>query len=309
MGILKNFISGEYAVCYRFVPENGHLLFQNDEKTAFRTITNCKRYWYADPMLFEQEGRHFLFFEAYDKQAKLGRIACCELKDDKTYSGIKVVLAEDFHLSYPNVFRMDGKIYMIPETADENRIFLYECVEFPGQWRKAAVLLDGIKAVDSTFFEHDGRRVFSAQLDPTVVHGVKLNLYRLEDNLTLVPHPENPVSNDVLRSRPAGNIFNLNGDPVRPAQDCSGGVYGRALLFNRINRLDNASYTEEPVYTVLPRTIQTNLNKKLTGCHTYAISADHRIEAVDVKYDVTDIKLGIKITVYNLCKKMKLIRK
>ena len=308
MGILQNFISGEYAVCYRLVPENGGLLFQN-QKTAFQVIANSKRYWYADPMLFEHEGRHTLFFEAYDKRGQLGRIACCDLKDDGTHSEIQLAISEDFHLSYPNVFKLGGKIYMIPETADANQVLLYECVEFPCQWQRAAVLMDGIKSVDSTFFELDGKRwLFSAELDKSAVHGARLNLYQVAEDFKLTPHAENPVEKNILTSRPAGNIFHFNSDIIRPSQDCSGGVYGRALLFNKISRLDRDEYIEQPVFTVLPRNIQTNIGKKLTGCHTYALSGNHRIEAVDVKYNVVDIMLGIKITVYNLLKKLRLVQ-
>jgi len=306
MSFIKNFISGEYAVCYRHLPENGSLLFQN-EKAVFQVIANNKRYWYADPMLFEHSGRHYLFFEAYDKREKLGRIACCALQEDGTYSEVQIVVSEDFHLSYPNVFTRNGKIYMIPESAAANQILLYECLEFPDKWQKAAVLLDGKKTVDSTFFEFDGKFwLFSAETDPSVMHGTFLNLYEVKEDFALVPHPANPVAKDVSVSRPAGNIFSFGGDVIRPSQDCSEGDYGKALMFNKVV-FDGKSYAEEIVFTVYPQNIHSNFNKLLSGCHTYTLSEDRRIEAVDVKYSTIDIILGIKTTLFNILKKLKLI--
>jgi len=308
MSFFKNFITGEYAIGYRFVPENGKLLFQN-EKTAFQIIPSSKHCWYADPMLFEFKGRQYLFFEAYDKKVHLGRIACCELKRDGTCSEIKTVISEEFHLSYPDVFRFNGRIVMIPETASLNQILLYECIEFPGKWQKAAVLLDDIKTVDSTVFEFDGKHwLFSAEVNDSVLHGSNLNVYEFKDGFELIPHPANPAVKDISVSRPAGNIFRFKGDILRPSQDCSVGDYGRALKFNRIIELNSTEYREDTVFTVSPQNIQTDLGKKLSGCHTYALSEDKLVEVVDVKYNKIDIVLGIKINIYNALKKLKLLK-
>jgi len=308
MSFFKNFITGEYAIGYRFIPENGNLLFKN-EKTAFQIIPDSKRCWYADPMLFEHEGRQYLFFEAYDKKDNIGRIACCELKRDGTCSEIKTVISEEFHLSYPNIFRLNGKIFMIPETAEINQILLYECMDFPGKWQKAAVLSEGKKTVDSTLFELDGKHwLFSAEINDSFLHSTNLNLYEVTNDFALIPHPGNPVVKDIVTSRPAGNIFRLNGCVFRPSQDCSEGEYGKALKFNRIIELNSTAYSEETVFTVTPQNIQTDLCKKLSGCHTYALSEDRRVEVVDVKYDKLDVVLGIKINSYNALKKLKLLK-
>ncbi len=304
MDILKNFISGEYAICYRHVPKGGGLLFQND-KTMFQTLPVSKYYWYADPMLFEAKGRRCLFFEAFEKRCNLGRIACCELKEDGTFTEVKIVISEEFHLSYPDVFSLNGIIYMIPETSASNQIQLYECTDFPYKWRKLSVLSDNIKTVDSTLFEYGGKTwLFSAEIDNTVTHGTKLNLYEVAEGFKLIPHPGNPVITDIALSRPAGKTFQLNGEIIRPSQDCSEGEYGRAVKFNKITCLTGNAYSEETFCTVKPDNISIDSGKKLSGCHTYGLSENGRFEIIDVKINKIDMVLGLKISVYHLLEKL-----
>ena len=39
-------------------------------------------YWYADPMLFEENGEHWLFCEAYDRRTHKGLLAVSRLTDE-----------------------------------------------------------------------------------------------------------------------------------------------------------------------------------------------------------------------------------
>ncbi len=305
MSCLKNFISAEYAIGCRFVPENGNLLFQNN-MTLFKLLPSGKRYWYADPMLFEYEGRRCLFFEAFDKRKNLGRIACCMLKEDGTFSEVKIILSEDIHLSYPDVFSRSGKIYMIPEASASGQIRLYECIDFPYQWRQLPPILNGVKTVDSTLFEHNGKTwLFSAELDSAYMHATKLNLFEVTEELKLIPHLCNPVETDLSSSRPAGKIFKFNGSLIRPSQDCSEGEYGRAVKFNKITCLAGDTYEEETFRTVNFENISADTGKKISGCHTYALSEDRRFEIIDIKFNKIDILLGLKISVYQLLKRFR----
>ena len=60
-----------------------------------------------------------------------------------------------FHLSYPNVFEYDGRIYMMPESGHNNDIRLYEMAEDLQSCRFVKSLIEGANFVDSTIFRHD----------------------------------------------------------------------------------------------------------------------------------------------------------
>ena len=54
----------------------------------------------------------------------------------------------------------------------------------------------------------------------------------------------NPVVSDVRSSRPAGRVFEYNGNLYRPSQDCSQ-HYGFSTKFNKIIKLDEKNYSEK----------------------------------------------------------------
>jgi hypothetical protein len=99
-------------------------------------------------------------------------------------------------------------------------------------------------------------------------------------------HPAGPVSTDVRVARGAGNVFERNGRLIRPSQDCSGD-YGRALLFNEIECLEEPRYRETTVGRVdggwLPA---------LAGVHTYNRAGDW--EVIDGKFLVSGVSAGAR---------------
>ena len=101
------------------------------DDVAFRIIHPPKNRFYADPFLFEKNGRHFLFFEDYSYSSRKGVISCLELNDEHGSDQPVTVLERRYHLSYPFVFECDGEIYMLPETGENNCVELYRAPEFP----------------------------------------------------------------------------------------------------------------------------------------------------------------------------------
>ena len=75
------------------------------------------RYWFADPFLFERDGITYLFFEAFDLVECKGKEAYSILCEDGTWSSLKVIIDEKYHLSFPNIFEYGGKMYIMPEMS------------------------------------------------------------------------------------------------------------------------------------------------------------------------------------------------
>ncbi|CCF82881.1 glucosamine inositolphosphorylceramide transferase family protein [Nitrolancea hollandica] len=205
----------------------------------------------ADPFGIEKDGRIHLFFEEYDRRLGKGVISHVELDGGAVVSPIRRVLDLPVHLSYPYVFEHDGRVYCLPETSEAREIALYQAVNFPHEWRKAAVLVDGIAAADATVFEFGGRWwLFCTDVDA----GENLRLFIWHAPALFGPwrpHAANPVKTDIRSSRPAGRPFTRDGVLFRPAQDCSR-TYGGGIKLNRVTRLTPGEFAEEAVTVIQP---------------------------------------------------------
>lgn len=92
------------------------------------------------------------------------------------------------------MFEYDGKVYCLPEANESNRLTLYRFDEDKLALTEDCVLLDGIKAVDSTLCFKDGKwNLFLTQKDFASV-----KLYRFISNDLRGPfqaYYNNPVKN------------------------------------------------------------------------------------------------------------------
>jgi hypothetical protein len=232
---------------------------------AFRPLTPEKdRYW-GDPFVLQRDGRYFVFVEEKLYATGRGHVACLELDSSGSLISHQVVLERDHHLSYPFMFEHGDQTYMIPESAASGTVDLYRCARFPDSWEFLHSLLRDTYAVDATLLEHDGRTWLFANIKEDGGSSLNaLHLFWAEDPLsrTWHPHPANPVVRDIGSARPAGRIFMHGGDLIRPSQDSSR-RYGGALKFNRILRLDEGAYSEEPIGGFAP------VGAKIRATHTF----------------------------------------
>lgn len=267
------------VVCYvrqalfarRYI-ETWKLYFQLDEKPAtslwrFKEINPpSDRYW-ADPHVIKRDGCFYVFVEELMFATHRGRIAVIPVHEDGTVGESQTVLARDYHLSYPFVFEHDGETFMIPESSENRSIDLYRCARFPDQWEHVKTLMDGVRAVDTTLYQSDGRWwLFTNRCDTEggTTHD-ELHLYSAEHFMTdsWQPHALEVVKSDVRSSRSAGAIFEYEGRVYRPAQDCSVD-YGFAVQLLEINELSQDRYRETAISKITP-----DWAPELRGVHTF----------------------------------------
>jgi len=234
----------------------------------FRWIDSPRGHFYADPFVIEHDGKPWVFFEDLPYATDKGIIVCAEINRDGTLSQTIPVLETPYHLSYPCIFRDGGELYMVPESVADNTVQLYRCKRFPDSWELVEVLLHA-PAVDTTVWIENGLYWFFVTLQELRGGGLQLWLF-YSHSLTgeLVRHPRNPVSTDIRFSRGAGAIFRENGKLIRPSQDCSGS-YGRLMVFNEIEVLNEREYSERPGVVVDTRTAP-----HMIGTHSYARVGD-----------------------------------
>lgn len=256
---------------------SGDALPSSDAWSPEHQLVPPRGRYYADPFLLRHSGRECLFFEDYDARAGLGQIGCVELGDDGAPGEARTVIATEHHLSYPFVFEHEGTAYMIPETHQARTIELWRATEFPWRWTRDRVLVNGIRAVDTTWLHHEGRYWLLACV---AGEGAPLSeeLFAFWSDApfgTWHPHSANPIVDDPCGARPAGRLFLQAGRLVRPAQDVSED-YGKRIVFQEIVALDPQSYAERTIGAFEPTWFRGGL-----GSHTYDRSVRH--EVVDLR--------------------------
>ena len=205
------------------------------------------RFW-ADPFPIVVYDKVWVFFEDYSFALKKAAIACAPVSADGDLGAVATALECPCHLSYPFIFEHQGRLYLIPDTWDEHRVDLWRCRRFPGDWTRERTLLDGVSMSDPTLHRQDGKLwLFGTVSEARACANDELHIY-MADALegTWRPHPANPVVSDRCRARPAGRLFFHDGNLIRPGQDCGGG-YGRAVVLNRVDALNEHAYAETPI--------------------------------------------------------------
>jgi hypothetical protein len=207
---------------------------------------------FADPFSLIKDGQAYVFCEQFGHRSK-GELCWFEVDRLQRSAPIGGAINEPFHMSYPQVFEHEGRIYCLPETGAASEVRLYEAVDFPSRWVKAATLIEGFAAIDSTLWRQDGRWwLFCTDLERG--HELWLCIWHATALLgPWQPHAGNPVKIDVRSARPAGPLFTADGMLYRPSQDCSR-TYGGAVVLNRVLRLSTSEFKEEQVATVQPFT-------------------------------------------------------
>lgn len=227
------------------------------------------RYW-ADPFVVQKDGRAFVFFEELPFKTNKGVISMLEIAPDGTWTKPVRVLERDYHVSYPFLIEHKGRLYMIPETAQNGTVEVYRCVDFPHKWERHATLLEGVRLVDATFHRGADRWwMFANAASPGWSLNDELHLFYADDLFgSWRPHARNPVKSDVRCARPAGNLYWRNGSLYRPAQ-IDAPRYGAGLSLNRVLRLTPHEYAERQVERVLP-----SADAGLLGIHTVNRAGD-----------------------------------
>ncbi len=232
--------------------------------------------YYADPVLWVEGERTFLFVEEYPYATERGIIAYTEL--DETGRPLftpRPIIERKTHLSYPFIFRHAGALYMMPENAAEGHVPLYRAKHFPDVWEEVAPLVPDIGLHDATLFEHDGGWwLFGNEARQGGSSWDCLLIFRGETPLgPFAPHAANPVIVDGRVARSGGPILRKDGKLLRPAQSCLGG-YGRFLRFLEIETLTMETFSQRGRGRML-----APLGSTIAGVHTHART--DRFEAID----------------------------
>ncbi len=252
-----------------FVPVQWVIVYKKQGDSAWRKIIPDSKVFQADSFIIFENNKYYVFYEELKFKDDHGYLMVAELDvENARLRNQKVILHKKFHLSYPCVFKEENTYYMIPESGDANSIDLYECTQFPFEWKKKKTLVADIQAVDTTPLKTEkGWYLFTTEIVKGAPCNDELFIYKSDD---LFEKPfeklyDMPVVSDVSNARMAGSFFRKNGDILRVAQDC-GKRYGHKVNINKVIQIEGG-YKEELIETIEPDFL-------MAGFHTYNQSKD-----------------------------------
>ncbi len=213
-----------------------------------------KNRFLADPFcLVDVNNKHKLhiFYETYPFREAKGKLDY--VLYDKTFGPEQKLINEPFHLSYPYTIRYNDDHYLIPESWEANKVFMYKATDFPLSWEKSHILIDGFAGIDNTIIEYENTYwLFTADKKDGFRYNLKI--FYADDLFTeWIPHPKNPVKTDIRSARSAGTPFLYNGDLYRPSMDYAEKIEGR-IIINKVLKLSKTEFEEIPVKIIDPYT-------------------------------------------------------
>ncbi len=279
-----------YVTAVRSYHKDQSLLYNTDE--AFVQIVNTRGYWYADPALYVLNGKTWLFMEAFDRRKLLGRIACVNLSEPDRKP--EIVLWEDFHLSFPQVFSWNDDIWMIPETGDDCSLRLYRAEHFPNKWQLVARFPTQTSWVDTVVVDSapEGLTLLTSEVSQerqyfyrfhrVMLRGSLSGGFVLEDDKSFLEKQQYSHY-----SRNAGGVFQEKGGRILPTQESTPVQYGVKLCFNRYYGTEDV--LAHPVgKTISAKDVKirdmtgNRICRKPYGVHSYA--RDEQYEVIDINY-------------------------
>lgn len=234
-----------------------------------------KKKWFADPFILDVDDNFiYLLVEEYDYAINRGRIAKISI-DRKTLTIIDCVILLDLptHLSFPVIYRRNGKIYVAPENNCSGEFYIYEYDLLQEKMVKLKELCHR-RLTDAIIFENENGFHLLTTYEPKP-NGCLLSIFHSDDflgNYTL--SQEILFESNIARN--AGQLFCYNGQLVRPAQE-SNYSYGHGLVFQKVD-IENGKFNFIDMdYCLSPHPVYK------AGIHTY--NEYKGLGVIDVKGD------------------------
>ncbi|MDH3890717.1 MAG: hypothetical protein OEV49_06500 [candidate division Zixibacteria bacterium] len=223
---------------------------QPETLSEFKKLSPPGQKSWQDPCIVYEGGRHHVFVGEHGRKRSESHISLLSLDSSGSWQSAVTVLLQPHALSHPFVFTLENEHYMIASSSDGGPVELFRATDFPTKWTYENCLIQDITAANATMFHHESSWYLLANAIENEGSSIndELFLFYADHPLSThwTPHPLNPIVSDVRKARPAGRIFNVDGNLYRPAQDNSAGD-GQGVRIFQIVILSESRYEEQEV--------------------------------------------------------------
>lgn len=216
--------------------------------------------FFADPFVYSWTDEEIVVFvEELEFDRPIGRLTELVV-DAKTKKLLhKYTLLElDSHLSYPAIIYNDGEVLVCPENGTTGKLTLYKYDKELHKLHPVKVIIEEALADATIYKTSDSYYMFATKVPKT-----QEDLYLYKSDCFDGDYEEvGLVSKGREHSRPAGNLFEVDGCLYRPAQNCSK-RYGGAVEVMKCTISADGKYSEEHSFSLNPTSFRYNI-----GLHT-----------------------------------------
>lgn len=241
MNIFKRLTSSSWEI--GFVVDGLQGVFSDDPQYIWVKNPYKGECWFADPFILDvTDDIITLLVEEMSSELGKGRIAKLTInRRTMAIEKMDILLEEDTHLSFPNIWREGNDIYVYPENYEGGGLNLYKLVDNATRLEKVRQL-SAEPLTDAVMTDVFGKRqIFSTKMPNP--NGNELCIYTFDEHVEIA----NAVSMrfDDNHARMAGQFFEYEGKIYRSAQDCNE-VYGGAVVIEEVERKGNR-FLFEPI--------------------------------------------------------------
>ena len=221
-------------------------------------------YFLADPCWLSETDGLFVA-ERLQFRRRVGRIVLCRVAGDKVELLRELDLPRA-HYSYPMVYTVRGKTFIVPECAQHQRVSRIE-VSTEGEVLSQNALVEGYRIVDPTLFEADGKFwIFGNPLHNWDGELIVLSAPAMDGPWTEAGFSPMAIPN----CRGAGRPIRRNGVNYWLTQH-NETRYGGGIVVRKIDKIDDDGLEQEPIAILLP----DPKGQYPLGMHTVAHGTDH----------------------------------
>lgn len=192
-------------------------------------INPCRDRWFADPFVLDVTDDYvYVLAEEYEFKTRKGRIAKLSVNRRTHKIDSFVILLElPTHLSFPNILRKDGHVYVYPESAYSGKLDLYEYDRLQEKLVFIQTICDDV-VWDSSIFDMAGAPLlFTAR-----TNDYYLDIYSWDADKSRFVFSQSIPSQD-KSSRMAGQPIAYGGKTYIPTQYCEK-VYGGGVVIKEV---------------------------------------------------------------------------
>ena len=222
-----------------------------------------RRNWYADPFILSYDDNKIdILVEEYIANKDKGIISqlVVDIKTLRIVESTKI-LELGSHLSFPLIFKDNGKTYVMPENYQSGRLTPYEYDVARKRIINPTVILNEA-VVDSSILKFNNTYyIFTTKYSMDFCGGAHdIHIYKSE-NITGPYQLHQTIALDAPIARGAGSIIQEEGNIYIPTQNCQE-RYGQQVVLQQLY-FDNNKFHIKEISRISP------ISPYNKGCHTY----------------------------------------